>query len=188
MQTKNVTSKSKTICHSKMSFVDLAGSERATAMNANMKDRIREATQINISLLALGNYIGAFCKSGAQRVPYRDLKLTHILKDSLGETCRTLMILAVSSSKLSYTDKHNTVKYAERAMGIEQQAQKNALNVSVHKLMYRSLIEEYKENVEGLQRKLDEVRNEKSELEAQVVELKQSLATAQQDALLQVTH
>ncbi|KAL3195321.1 hypothetical protein MRX96_015796 [Rhipicephalus microplus] len=54
--------------------------------------------------------------------------------------------------------------------------------------MYSSLIEEYKENVEGFQRKLDKVKNEKSELEAQVVELKHSLATAQQEALLQVQH
>ncbi|KAL3195329.1 hypothetical protein MRX96_015804 [Rhipicephalus microplus] len=46
----------------------------------------------------------------------------------------------------------------------------------------------YKEKEEGTQRKLDKVKNEKSELEAQVVELKQSLATAQQDALLQVQH
>ncbi|KAH7932575.1 hypothetical protein HPB51_029218 [Rhipicephalus microplus] len=187
MHTKNVTSTSKTICHSKMSFVDLAGSDRATAMNENMKDRIREPPRSTYRCWPWATTWCLLQKWGsAGAVP--GFELTHILKDSLGEKCRTLMILAVSSSKLSYTDKHNTVKYAERAMGIEQQAQKNALNVSVHKLMYNSLIEEYKENVEGLQRKLDEVRNEKSELEAQVVELKQSLATAQQDALLQMTH
>ncbi|KAL1417753.1 hypothetical protein MTO96_026526 [Rhipicephalus appendiculatus] len=183
-QTENVTSVSKGIRVSKMSFVDLAGSERAAAVNKNIKDRIREGTKINLSLLALGNCIDALSKGGAQRVPYRGSKLTHILKDSLGGTCRTLMIAAVSPSKLSYTDTHNTLKYAERAMKIELQAKKNVLNVNVHMSMYSSLIEEYKQKVEGLQRKLDKVEKEKSELEAEVVELKESLVTAHQDALL----
>lgn len=188
-QTENVTSTSKGIRVSKMSFVDLAGSERAAAVNKNVKDRIREGTKINLSLLALGNCIDALSKGGTQRVPYRGSKLTHILKDSLGGTCRTLMIAAVSPSKLSYTDTHNTLKYAERAMKIELQAKKNVLNVNVHMSMYSSLIEEYKQKVEGLQRTLDKVENEKSELKAEVVELKaevvelkQNLAMAQQNA------
>lgn len=183
-QTENVTSTSKGIRVSKMSFVDLAGSERAAAVSRNIKDRMREGTKINLSLLALGNCIDALSKGGAQRVPYRGSKLTHILKDSLGGTCRTLMIAAVSPSKLSYTETHNTLKYAERAMKIELQAKKNVLNVNVHMSMYSALIEEYKQKVEGLQRKLDKVEKEKSELEAEVVELKESLATAHRDALL----
>ncbi|KAL3195322.1 hypothetical protein MRX96_015797 [Rhipicephalus microplus] len=105
-----------------MNFVDLAGLERATAVNANVKDQIHEGPKMNLSLLALGNHIDALSKGGAQRVPYRESKLTHIRKNSLGGTCRTLMIAAVWPSKLSYTDKLNTVKYAERAMKIEQQA------------------------------------------------------------------
>ncbi|KAH8034325.1 hypothetical protein HPB51_023318 [Rhipicephalus microplus] len=143
-QTENVTSMSKGIRVSKMSFVNLAGSER-------------------------GNCIDALSKGGAKRVPYRDSKLTHILKDSLGGTGRTLLIAAVSPSKLSYTDTHNTLKYAERAMKIKLQAQKNVINVNAHTLMYSSLIEEYKQKVEGLQRKLDKAENEKSELEIQAV-------------------
>ncbi|KAL3182442.1 hypothetical protein MRX96_007622 [Rhipicephalus microplus] len=74
------------------------GLERATAVNASVKDLIREGTEINLSLLALSNCIDALSKSGAQRVPYRDSKLTHITKDSSGSTCGTLMIAAVSPS------------------------------------------------------------------------------------------
>ncbi|XP_049511418.1 kinesin-like protein KIF18B [Dermacentor silvarum] len=186
-QTENVTSTSKGIRVSKMSFIDLAGSERAAAINRNVKERIREGTKINLSLLALGNCIDALSKSGPQRVPYRGSKLTHILKDSLGGTCRTLMIAAVTPSKLSYTDTHNTLKYAERAMKIELQAKKNVLNVNVHMTMYTALIDEYKQKVEGLQRKLDTVTTEKTALEAEVQELKDGLATmtASRDALLQ---
>ncbi|KAL3182438.1 hypothetical protein MRX96_007618 [Rhipicephalus microplus] len=61
-----------------------SGLERATVVNANIKDLIHERTMINLSLLALSNCIHSLFKSGAQRVPYEDLKLTHILKDSLG--------------------------------------------------------------------------------------------------------
>ncbi|XP_050047757.1 uncharacterized protein [Dermacentor andersoni] len=186
-QTENVTSTSKGIRVSKMSFIDLAGSERAAAINRNVKERIREGSKINLSLLALGNCIDALSKSGPHRVPYRGSKLTHILKDSLGGTCRTLMIAAVAPSRASYTDTHNTLKYAERAMKIELQAKKNVLNVNVHMTMYTALIDEYKQKVEGLQRKLDKVETEKTALEAEVQQLKDGLAavTASRDALLQ---
>lgn len=79
-------------------------------MNANINDLICKGTKINLALLALSNCIDALSKSGAQRVPYRDSKLTHILKDFLGGTSGTLMIAPVSPAKLSYTDTHNTLK------------------------------------------------------------------------------
>ncbi|KAH7932611.1 hypothetical protein HPB51_029199 [Rhipicephalus microplus] len=185
--TENVTSTSKEIRVSKVSFVDLAGSERVAAGNKDIKDQIREGTKVHLSLLTLGNCFDALSKGGAQWVPYQDSKVTHILKDSLGGTCRTLLMAFVSPSKLSYTDTHNTLKYAVRAMKIELQAQKKVHNVNAHTPMYSSLVEEYKRKVEGLQRKLDKAENEKSKLEIQVVELKKSLATAK-DALLQDQH
>lgn len=101
---------------SKMALIDLAGSERATA-TTNSGDRFREGANINKSLLALGNCINAlaegkvffihlsflfleksyllsFFQRGAH-IPYRDSKLTRILKDSLGGTCHTVMIANV---------------------------------------------------------------------------------------------
>ncbi|KAH7931881.1 hypothetical protein HPB51_029663 [Rhipicephalus microplus] len=77
------------------------GLERASAVNGSVKDLIREGTKVNLSMVAPSNCIDALSKSGAQRVPYRDSKLTHIMKDSSGGTCGTLMIAAVSPSKLS---------------------------------------------------------------------------------------
>ena len=49
---------------------------------------------INRSLLALGNCINALGEKGNKGnfVPYRDSKLTRLLKDSLGGNCRTVMI------------------------------------------------------------------------------------------------
>ena len=59
-------------------------------------------------------------------VPYRDSKLTRLLKDSLGKTylmllggntC-TLMIACVSQSYFCYEESVNTLKYASRAKSI----------------------------------------------------------------------
>ena len=52
-------------------------------------------------------------------VPYRDSKLTRLLKDSLGGNCRTVMVANVSPSALSFEDTYNTLKYADRAKQIK---------------------------------------------------------------------
>ena len=106
----------------KLSLIDLAGSERA-CVSRNSGERQKEGANINRSLLALGNCINALCtppgrKKGTVHVPYRDSKLTRLLKDSLGGSCKTVMIANVSPSSLSYDDTHNTLKYADRAKNI----------------------------------------------------------------------
>lgn len=58
-------------------------------------------------------------QSKKAHIPYRDSKLTRLLKDSLGGNCRTVMIANVSPSSKSYDDTHNTLKYANRAKEIK---------------------------------------------------------------------
>lgn len=48
-------------------------------------------------------------------IPYRDSKLTRLLKDSLGGNCRTVMIANISPAFTAYEDTYNTLKYADRA-------------------------------------------------------------------------
>jgi kinesin family protein 18/19 len=106
----------------KLSLIDLAGSERASNTN-NRGIRLVEGANINKSLLALGNCINALCeqtKMGPnamknQHIPYRDSKLTRLLKDSLGGNCRTVMIANISPAFTAYEDTLNTLKYADRA-------------------------------------------------------------------------
>ena len=85
----------------KLSLIDLAGSERASA-TLNRGKRLIEGANINRSLLALANCINALCtqteSGGNQHIPYRDSKLTRLLKDSLGGNCRTVMIANISPS------------------------------------------------------------------------------------------
>ena len=82
----------------KLSLVDLAGSERASKTD-NTGARLKEGANINRSLLALGNCITALAdKNRRGHVPYRDSKMTRLLKDSLGGNCRTVMISNISPS------------------------------------------------------------------------------------------
>ncbi|XP_050050573.1 kinesin-like protein KIF18A [Dermacentor andersoni] len=83
-----VTSTSKEI-RASMCFSDLPSLEGAAAASRNIKDQMRESTKLNPSLLALGNCINACSKNWTQQVPYQDSKLTHILKDSLGASCKS---------------------------------------------------------------------------------------------------
>jgi kinesin family protein 18/19 len=97
---------------SKLSLIDLAGCERASATK-NKGSVLLEGANINKSLLSLGNCINALASGEKnQFVPYRNSKLTRLLKDSLGGNCKTVMIAAVSPSDACYEDTLNTLKYA----------------------------------------------------------------------------
>jgi kinesin family protein 18/19 len=100
----------------KLSLIDLAGSERGT-VTENRGIRLREGAKINTSLLALANCINALgdkTKKGFF-VPYRDSKLTRMLKDSLGGNCKTVMIATISPASNQIEETTNTLKYANRA-------------------------------------------------------------------------
>lgn len=51
-------------------------------------------------------------------MPFRDSKLTPLLKDSLGGNCHTMMIANISPSGLAYKDTYNTLKCADWAKEI----------------------------------------------------------------------
>ncbi|XP_066439327.1 kinesin-like protein KIF18A isoform X2 [Eleutherodactylus coqui] len=139
----------------KMSLIDLAGSERASATNAKGA-RLREGTNINRSLLALGNVINALAdpKTKKQHIPYRNSKLTRLLKDSLGGNCHTIMIAAVSPSSFSYDDTYNTLKYANRAKDIKTAVKSNVLSLDSHISQYAKICEQQKKEIAMLKEKL----------------------------------
>lgn len=87
----------------KLSLIDLAGSQRGTATE-NRGIRLMEGAKINRSLLALANCINALGDKNKKGffVPYRDSKLTRILKDSLGGNCKTVMITNISPASSQF--------------------------------------------------------------------------------------
>lgn len=165
-----------------LNIIDLAGSERAAATNNNGA-RMKEGANINKSLLALGNCINALCQSGGRKgrhIPYRNSKLTRLLKFSLGGNCKTVMIVCVSPSSSHYDETYNTLKYANQAKNIRTKVSRNMLNVDRHVAQYVQAIHELKEEVEELKKKIsqgalyesDGDKRRKVELKAEVEETK----------------
>ena len=144
----------------KLTLVDLAGAERASETN-NRGAQLRDGANINKSLLSLANCINALgkrAKKGFAFVPFRDSKLTRILKDGLCGNSRTVMVATVSGSSAQYEHTVNTLKYADRAKEIKTFVQENRGTVQTH-------IAEY-------QRVIDSLREERAALKAEVERLK----------------
>ncbi|KAJ9452233.1 Kinesin-like protein KIP3, partial [Diplonema papillatum] len=150
---------SKQVSVGKLALIDLAGSERALPGESKRGDRLREGANINRSLLALGNCITILgsAKAGEKRhVPYRDSKLTRLLKDALGGNTRTVMIGNTSPSSTCYEEVISTLKYATRARSITRCVTRNALVVpdKLAKGAEHPLLETIRADIEQLQTRL----------------------------------
>jgi len=89
-------------CFSRFNLIDLAGSERQKQTQAT-GDRLKEANNINRSLSALGNVIMSLANNNGH-VPYRDSKLTFMLKDSIGGNSKTCIIACCSPADMCYDE------------------------------------------------------------------------------------
>ncbi|KAH6765604.1 P-loop containing nucleoside triphosphate hydrolases superfamily protein [Perilla frutescens var. hirtella] len=107
----------------KLNLVDLAGSENISRSGAR-EGRAREAGEINKSLLTLGRTINALVEHSGH-VPYRDSKLTRLLRDSLGGKTKTCIIATVSPSILCLEETLSTLDYAHRAKNIKNKPEIN---------------------------------------------------------------
>ncbi|KAM9495958.1 kinesin-like protein KIF3C [Clarias gariepinus] len=106
------------ICVGKLNLVDLAGSERQSKTGAR-GERLKEATKINLSLSALGNVVSALADGRGAHVPYRDSKLTRLLRDSLGGNAKTVMVATLGPASFNYDETLTTLRYANRAKNIK---------------------------------------------------------------------
>ncbi|EFJ11654.1 hypothetical protein SELMODRAFT_125786 [Selaginella moellendorffii] len=102
---------------SRFYLVDLAGSERQK-YSETIGIRLKEAGSINKSLSALGNVIKALVdisEGKVRHVPYRDSKLTFLLKDALGGNSKCTLIANVSPADKNGEETLSTLKFAQRA-------------------------------------------------------------------------
>lgn len=155
----SITPKTKNIATekivSKLSLIDLAGSERGT-VTENRGIRLREGAKINQSLLALANCINALgdkSKKGSF-VPYRDSKLTRMLKDSLGGNCKTVMVVTISPASSQFEETLNTLKYANRAKNITTKPTENKKLVEFHIAEYKNIISDLRNEIDSLRLRL----------------------------------
>ena len=126
-----------------INLVDLAGSEKAGQTGAT-GDRLKEGCAINKSLTVLGQCIStladkAMGKAKGTVVPYRDSALTRILQNALGGNSKTIMVCALSPASTNYEETLGTLRYADRAKKIQNQA---VINESAQDKIIRELREE----------------------------------------------
>lgn len=134
----------------KLNLVDLAGSEnigRSGAENA----RAREAGLINQSLLTLGRVINHLVEHSIH-VPYRESKLTRLLRDSLGGRTKTCIIATIATAKIHYEEIISTLDYASRAKNIRNKPEVN------QRMTKKELIKEYIHEIERLKSDLQATR------------------------------
>ena len=119
---------------SHLSLVDLAGSERIAKTGAEGQ-RLKEAQKINQSLTTLGMVIMSLTTPGCKHIPFRNSKLTLILKDSLGGSSKTTLLCTASRLKKHSEESIQTLYFASRAKTIKNNAKKNII-LSAGELQY----------------------------------------------------
>ncbi|XWS52766.1 hypothetical protein CRYUN_Cryun11dG0100400 [Craigia yunnanensis] len=136
----------------RLNLVDLAGSERQKSSGAE-GERLKEATNINKSLSTLGLVIMNLVNISngkSLHVPYRDSKLTFLLQDSLGGNSKTTIIANISPSNCCSLETLSTLKFAQRAKFIKNNAVVNE-DASGDVIAMRLQIQQLKKEVSRLQ-------------------------------------
>ena len=90
-------------------MVDLAGSER-NSKSCAQGEALQEAKKINQSLSSLGKVISSIGKN-LPHIPYRDSKLTRILKESLGGNHKTMLIVTCSMEQEQISETLSTLRF-----------------------------------------------------------------------------
>lgn len=130
-----------------LNLVDLAGSERVGDTGAEGV-RLKEAGQINKSLLTLGTVIKKLAEGGSGHIPYRDSQLTKLLQPSLGGNGKTSMICAVTPASTFADETRSTLMFADRAKDVKNSARVNEV------MDDKALLLQSKKEIAALQKQL----------------------------------
>ncbi len=88
-------------------------------------ETLEEAKKINSSLTCLGNVINALTSGKGEFVPYRDSKLTRLLKDSLGGNFKTTLIVTCSPHSFNVEETISTLNFAKRTKNVQNKVKAN---------------------------------------------------------------
>ncbi|CAL8306480.1 unnamed protein product, partial [Boreogadus saida] len=106
---------------SELCLCDLAGSERCTRTQSQ-GERLKEAGNINTSLLTLGKCLNAMRLNQhhrvPQHVPFRESKLTHFLQGFLCGRGAVCMIVNISQCPSAYDETLNVLKFSALAQKV----------------------------------------------------------------------
>lgn len=158
---KSRTGGNERVIHSKLHLVDLAGSERlkktmtmqtVSQNDAHKNDAItmkKESMYINQSLTYLEQCIVALGSKETRHIPYRQTKLTNVLKDSLGGNCNTLMFACVWGESKHLEETISTLKLAQRMMKVQNET------TSIVETDPSLLIKKYERQIKELKQELN---------------------------------
>ncbi|XP_040301112.1 kinesin-like protein KIF9 isoform X4 [Herpailurus yagouaroundi] len=104
---------------SKINLVDLAGSERLGKSGSEGRV-LKEATYINKSLSFLEQAIIALGDQKREHIPFRQCKLTHALKDSLGGNCNMVLLTNIYG-EAAQLEETRMVKNLEKELALLKQ-------------------------------------------------------------------
>ena len=137
-----------------LNLVDLAGSEKVSKTCA-VGDTLLEAKKINLSLSTLGNVIHSLTsKDSSGHVPYRDSKLTRMLKESLGGNYKTYLIVTCSPHSFNLDEIISSLNFAKRVKCIKNK----------YKINIKYSYEELQDLVDKLNEKLNSAHNQINKL------------------------
>ena len=144
IEMKSKVESSEKVLTSKLNFVDLAGSERVKETGSSGL-ALKEAAYINKSLTFLEQVVVALTDKTKRKeyVPYRQSKLTHILKDAIGGNCKTIMIATIWPEEQFILDTLSTLNFAKRMKNVVNDL---SVNIMLDKNAYvKKLNKEIKE-------------------------------------------
>ncbi|KAM4693767.1 kinesin-like protein KIF26B [Discoglossus pictus] len=103
---------------SRLHLIDLGSCVKVLSKNRD------GSTGLCLSLSALGNVILALV-NGSKHIPYKESKLTMLLRESLGNmNCRTTMIAHISAAASNYAETLSTIQIASRVLRMKKKKTK----------------------------------------------------------------
>ena len=146
--------------------MDLAGSERQKSTGA-AGSQLKEGSNINKSLLALGAVISKLGESARKKsaakgsfIPFRDSKLTRILKNSLGGNTLTSILCTVTVAPMHHDETVSTLKFGQLCKTIKNNAKKNEV------VDEKTLLRQYRSKISELTQQLATARDPDASLDS----------------------
>ena len=144
----------------KFILVDLAGSEKVAEIKPNTDN-----FYINKSLFTLTNCInGLINNKNVLYIPWRDSKLTRILKEPLSGNSKVVMIANISPSLMVIEDTYNTLNFSKKIKLVKTNAQKNEGNQFIRINKFDSIIQNLKNQILIVKNEIKQQEQENIEL------------------------
>ena len=139
-----------------LTLVDLAGNEKISKSGAS-GPHLEQGIQINLGLSSLANVISRLSE-GEKFIPYRDSKLTRILKDSLGGNSNCILIATCNPQMRCIEETISTLNFANKVMNIK----------NIPKINYQLSLSELEKKVLSLEEQVRSLKAKVKDLTAQL--------------------